>query len=189
MPRYTTDARDSSGMSIMRRKVVLREVSIPNRSPNRTPPLPQVARPIDVICSLSLVVIRAQGSAKSGMRSAKTDAASNTDYDKGTCALSAKAQAGVQHREHPLRCDGSNYGYETKAVNKGDNRTKMWLRSPRPPDPSALFGSGLFPCLPAGQGVLLLSLHPFMTTFPSHKIFLYSRESIIACQAHLYFLL
>src|SRR5260370_39593695 len=41
MPTNTTEALAASGTSIMRRKVVLREVSIPKQSANRTPPLPQ----------------------------------------------------------------------------------------------------------------------------------------------------
>jgi hypothetical protein len=49
---YTTDALLSSGTSITRRTVVLREVSLPKRSAKRTPPLPHLASPIEVICSL-----------------------------------------------------------------------------------------------------------------------------------------
>src|SRR2546427_1143637 len=144
----------------MRRKVVLREVSIPKRSANRTPPLPQVARPMEVICSLSLVVIRAQGSARLGRRSVNTDAANSPGCGKRISEPSEQAEAGVRHKEHLLRCDGSGYGCETKAVSRADTRTENGLRSPRPPDRSPLCESGQFPFLLGGQEGRLLSSSP-----------------------------
>src|SRR5205807_1234683 len=103
MPRYTTDALASSGTSIMRRKVVLREVFIPKRSPNRTPPLPQVARPMDVICSLSLFVIRAHGSASILRRSVNTFCEQSEFRQKNLRTAHEKAEAGVRHKEHLSR--------------------------------------------------------------------------------------
>src|SRR6266516_1557409 len=136
MPRYTTDALASSDTSIIRRKVVLREVSMPKRSANRTPPLPQVARPIDVMCSLSLVVMRAHGSASRLRRSVNTDAANTRGCGKRICAPKAEAEAGARHMQRLSSFDGSGYGCETKAVNRADNRTEDGLRSRRPPAPS-----------------------------------------------------
>src|SRR5947199_6175891 len=109
-------------MSIMRRKVVLREVSIPKRLANRTPPLPQVARPIEVICSRSLVVMRAHGSARSGMRSVNTFCEQARFRQKNLRTAHEKAQAGVRHTERLSRCDGSGCGCERKARNRADNR-------------------------------------------------------------------
>src|SRR5256885_13344889 len=116
----------------MRRKVVLREVSIPKRSANRTPPLPQVARPIDVICSLSLVVIRAHGSASVLRRSVNTFREQSGLRQKHLRTAHEKAEAGVRHKVRLSRFDESGYGCETKAVNRADNRTEDGLRSPRP---------------------------------------------------------
>ena len=53
----------------MRRRSVWREVCIPKRAAKRVPPLPQVASPMQVICSLCRIVIRAQGETSSGSRS------------------------------------------------------------------------------------------------------------------------
>ena len=134
MPKYTTDALASSGTSMMRRKVVLREVCTPKRAAKRTPPLPQVARPIEVMCSLSLVVIRAHGSVSFLRRSVKTDAANSRDCGKRIYAPSEKAEAGVRHTQRLSKFDGSSYGCETKAVNRADNWTEDGLRSLRLPD-------------------------------------------------------
>src|SRR6266849_8556297 len=130
----------------MRRKIVLREVSTPKRLPNRTPPLPQVARPIEVICSRSLVVIGAHGSARSGSRSVNTFR-EQYGLGKRTCGPSEKAEVGVRHKERLSRFDGSGYGCETKAVNRADNKTGDELRSRRPPVQPLLSGSGQFLCL------------------------------------------
>ena len=56
----------------MQRRIVWRVVCIPNRAANRVPPLPQVASPMEVICSPCRIVILAHGSTKAGKRSAKT---------------------------------------------------------------------------------------------------------------------
>src|SRR5258707_10560375 len=53
----------------MRRKIVWRVVCIPKRAAKRVPPLPQVASPMEVICSQCRIVIRAHGSTKAGKRS------------------------------------------------------------------------------------------------------------------------
>src|SRR5436309_5802682 len=113
MPRYTTDALASSDTSIIRRKVVLREVSMPKRSANRTPPLPQVARPIDVMCSLSLVVMRAHGSASRLRRSVNTFCEQSGLRQKNLRTAHEKVEAGVRHKERLLRFDGSDYECET----------------------------------------------------------------------------
>src|SRR5947209_476735 len=175
MPKYTTDARASSGISMIRRKVVLREVAIPKRSPNRTPPLPQVARPMEVICSLSLLVMRAHGSASSGRRSVNTFCEQSGFRQKNLRTAHEKAEAGVRHTEHLSRCDGSGYGWETKAVNKVDNRTEEGSRSLRPRVPSPLFEFGQFPFLLGGQEVWLLSSYSFLTAFRIPEMFLHKR--------------
>ncbi len=56
----------------MRRKIVWRVVCIPKRAANRVPPLPQVASPMEVICSQCRIVVRAHGSTNNGRRSLNT---------------------------------------------------------------------------------------------------------------------
>ena len=179
-----TDPLASSGISITRRKVVLREVSIPKRSANRTPPLPQVARPRDVICSLSLIVIRAHGSASVLRRSVNTFREQSGLWQKNLRTAHEKAEADVLRKERLSRFDGSDYGCQTKAVNRVDNRTEDRLRSLKPRVPSPLFGSGQFPFLLRGPEVLLLSSHPSLTAFPILTRSLHTKESIMACQVH-----
>src|SRR5947209_15283510 len=104
----------------MRRKVVLREVSIPKRSANRTPPLPHVARPIEVICSLSLVVMRAHGSASRLRRSVNTLREQSGLRQKNVRTAHEKAGVGVRHKERLSRFDDSDYGCQTMAVNRVD---------------------------------------------------------------------
>jgi hypothetical protein len=169
---------------MMRRKVVLREVCTPKRAAKRTPPLPQVARPIEVMCSLSLVVIRAHGSVSCLRRSVKTDAANSRDCGKRIYAPSEKAEAGVRHTQRLSKFDGSSYGCETKAVNRADNRIEDELRSLRLPDQPPRCGSGRFPFLLGGKEVLLLSCYLSLTVFPLHTRSLHTRESSIACQVH-----
>jgi hypothetical protein len=55
MPNSTTSSTGSVGSAIRRRRIVWREVGIPNRSVTRTPSLPPVARPItSTICAQAL---------------------------------------------------------------------------------------------------------------------------------------
>src|SRR5437763_14593124 len=71
MPRNRTEPVETGGTCIILHKIVWREVSIPKRAANRTPPLPQVAKPMEVICSPCRTVILAHGSTKAGRRGVK----------------------------------------------------------------------------------------------------------------------
>lgn len=57
---------------MMRRRMVWREVGMPNRAAKRAPPLPQVARPMACSARPRRIVIRAHGSTNVGSRSVKT---------------------------------------------------------------------------------------------------------------------
>src|SRR5262249_18542429 len=113
-----------SGRSMIERKIVWREVCIPKRAAKRVPPLPQVARPMEVSCWQYRIVIFAQGRTRSGRRSVKILRSTSADCGRRICARREQAGHGDHHKGHLALFGGTDYEWRTMGESTGGS--KMW---------------------------------------------------------------